>query len=228
MKLKDYVILTGCSLFMGWAIVESHPSNIDPLAVGTLAVPQDTIPKDTQISVKGLNALFIGDSHTSNHSKGWQKVLSDSVGFKMDNASVGGKTTYWMLDIALYKINDKVDYVFVYGGANDMYSSHITPQAAVDNIKGIARMATKRGAKCIVLTGFDPYKCTRTKNKAYPSRYVKFQQLLLTQDMDGAKVVDIRGVVNRLDCWDNLCHMNPNGHRKIGEFLILACGFKKI
>lgn len=228
MKLKDYVILTGCSLFMGWAIVESHPSNIDPLAVGTLAVPQDTIPKDTQISVKGLNALFIGDSHTSNYSKGWQKVLSDSVGFKMDNASVGGKTTYWMLEIALYKINDKVDYVFVYGGANDMYSNHITPQAAVDNIKGIARMATKRGAKCIVLTGFDPYKCTRTKNKAYPSRYAKFQQLLLTQDMDGAKVVDVRGVVNRLDCWDNLCHMNPNGHRKIGEFVISACGFKKI
>lgn len=228
MKLKDYVILTGCSLFMGWAIVESHPSNIDPLAVGTLAIPKDTIPKDTQVNVKGLNVLFIGDSHTANRANGWQKVLSDSVGFKANNASVGGKTTYWMLDIAVYKMTDEYDYVFIYGGANDMYSNHIQPIYAVENIKGIVRMATKRGAKCVILTGFDPYKCTRTENKAYPSRYARFQELLLSEDMEGAKVVDIRGVVNRVDCWDNLCHMNPNGHRKIAEKIILDLGFKKI
>jgi len=227
MKLKDYVILTGCSLFLGWAIVESHPSNIDPLAISTIVVPQDTIPKDTQVNVKGLNALFIGDSHTANRANGWQKVLSDSVGFKSHNASVGGKTTYWMLDIAVYKITNEYDYVFVYGGANDMYSSHIDPQAAVDNIKGIARIATKRGAKCIVLTGFDPHKCTRTENKAYPGRYSRFQELLLTDYMEGATVVDVRGVVNRVDCWDNLCHMNPNGHKKIAEKIIKDLKFKK-
>ena len=70
MKLKDYVILTGCSLFMGWAIVESHPSNNQPQ---TPIVVKDTIPKDTQVAVKGLNVLFIGDSHTSNRANGWQK-----------------------------------------------------------------------------------------------------------------------------------------------------------
>ena len=228
MNIKDYVILTGCSLLMGWAIVESHPSNIDPLAVGTLAIPKDTIPKDTQIDVKGLNVLFIGDSHTSNRANGWQKVLSDSVGFKPNNVSVGGKTTYWMIDIAVYKMTDEYDYVFIYGGANDMYSSHIEPIHAVENIKGIVRIATKRGAKCVVLTGFDPYKCTRTENKAYPSRYARFQELLLSEYMEGAKVVDIRGVVSRVDCWDNLCHMNPNGHRKIAEKIIKDLAFKKI
>ena len=227
MKLKDYVILIGCSLFMGWAIVESHPTNIDPLAVSTIVVPQNTILKDTQVDVKGLNALFIGDSHTANRANGWQKVLSDSVGFKLNNASVGGKTTYWMLDIAVYKITNEYDYVFVYGGANDMYSSHITPQEAIDNIKGIARMATKRGAKCIVLTGFDPYKCIRTENQAYPRRYSRFQEILLTDYMEGATVIDVRGVVSRVDCWDNLCHMNPNGHRKIAEKIIKDLKFKK-
>lgn len=227
MKFKDYVILTGCSLFMGWAIVESHPTNIDPLAVSTIVVPQNTILKDTQVDVKGLNALFIGDSHTANRANGWQKVLSDSVGFKLNNASVGGKTTYWMLDIAVYKITNEYDYVFVYGGANDMYSSHITPQEAIDNIKGIARMATKRGAKCIVLTGFDPYKCIRTENQAYPRRYSRFQEILLTDYMEGATVIDVRGVVSRVDCWDNLCHMNPNGHRKIAEKIIKDLKFKK-
>ena len=227
MNIKDYVILTGCSLLMGWAIVESHPSNIDPLAVGTLAIPKDTILKDTQIDVKGLNVLFIGDSHTANRANGWQKVLSDSVGFKPHNASVGGKTTYWMLEMAVYKMTDEYDYVFVYGGANDMYSSHITPQEAVDNIKGISRMTTKRGAKCVVLTGFDPYKCTRTGNPNYAGRYARFQELLLSQDMDGAIVVDTR-VVDRRDCWDELCHMNPNGHRKIAEKVIKDLDFKKI
>jgi len=227
MKFKDYVILTGCSLFMGWAIVESHPTNIDPLEVSTIVVPQNTILKDTQVDVKGLNALFIGDSHTANRANGWQKVLSDSVGFKLNNASVGGKTTYWMLDIAVYKITNEYDYVFVYGGANDMYSSHITPQEAIDNIKGIARMAIKRGAKCIVLTGFDPYKCIRTENQAYPRRYSRFQEILLTDYMEGATVIDVRGVVSRVDCWDNLCHMNPNGHRKIAEKIIKDLKFKK-
>jgi len=220
MKFKDYVILTGCSLFLGWAILQSSPTNNQPQTL-------IAIPKDTQVDVKGLNALFIGDSHTANRANGWQKVLSDSVGFKLNNASVGGKTTYWMLDIAVYKITNEYDYVFVYGGANDMYSSHITPQEAIDNIKGIARMAIKRGAKCIVLTGFDPHKCTRTENKAYPGRYSKFQELLLTDYMEGATVIDVRGVVSRVDCWDNLCHMNPNGHRKIAEKIIKDLKFKK-
>ncbi len=40
----------------------------------------------------------------------------------MINASVGGKTTYWMLETGHLKINDDIDYCFVYGGANDMMS----------------------------------------------------------------------------------------------------------
>ncbi len=226
MKLKDYVILFGCSLLLGGTIVNSQ----------TLNQPQDTTHLDTpivvpvvnqSINVKGKKVLFIGDSHTANRQNGWQKQLSEMVGFDSDNVSVGGKTTYWMLEIGLYKIDDRYDYVFVYGGANDMYSTSISPNEAIENIKGIARMANKRGAQCIVLTGFDPIKCTRTPNPNYGPKYALFQKLLLTQDLDGAKVVDIR-VVDRVDCWDGLCHMAPSGHKKIAEKIVKDLGFKKI
>ena len=189
---------------------------------------QDTLHKiDTPINVEGKTALFIGDSHSSNHTQGWQVQLSKAVGFKMINASIGGKTTYWMLEQAVYKITNKIDYCFVYGGANDMYSSYITPQEAVDNIKGIARICEGKGVKCVVLTGFDPIKCTRTPNKGYAGKYSRFQEMLLSEYMDGAKVVDTR-VVARTDCWDGLCHMAPSGHKKIAEKVIEDLAFQRL
>lgn len=191
-------------------------------------ITQDTviIPKDTLVSVKDKTALIIGDSHSANNTNGWQKVLCDKTGMKMINASVGGKTTYWMLDMALYKINDKIDYCFVYGGANDMYSSGIKPVHALRNIQGIVRMCNGRGVKCFVLTGFDPVKCTRTNNPNYPGRYAKLQQMMLDSIKD-ATVIDTR-VVNIKDCWDNLCHMAPSGHKKIAEKIIQDTKFRVI
>ena len=221
MLFKDYVILTCCSLFLGWTLTNG----------GTKPVIKDTIKPivDTPIvlNVKDKTALFIGDSHTANHQNGWQIQLSKAVGFKMINASVGGKTTYWMLDQAVYRINGKIDYVFVYGGANDMYSQGIEPKEAVDNIRGIARIANGIGAKCIVLTGFDAKKCVKTNNVGYPGRYSKFQEILLHEGVAGATVVDTR-VIDRTDCWDGLCHMNGNGHKKIAEKIIKDLVLQKI
>jgi hypothetical protein len=137
----------------------------------------------------------------------------------MINVSVLGKTTYWMLEQAHFKLNNKIDYCFVYGGANDMYTSSITPKEAVDNIKGIAKMCNGLGVKCVVLTGFDPVTCTRTPNKGYGYKYATFQRLLLTEPMEFAQVIDTR-VVARTDCWDGLCHMNPTGHKKIANKVI--------
>jgi len=229
MRAKDAILLTAFSLFFGWFIVNSKPTVKDPLAWGEMMLQDTSTYIDTTqpLDVKSKTALFIGDSHTANFARGWQKQLSDSVGFIMKNASVSGKTTYWMLEMGVYKIDQGIDYCFVYGGANDMYTTTITPQEAVDNIKGIARMCTKRGIKCIILTGFDPVKCTRTTNPNYANKYAIFQQLLLTQYMEGAQVVDTR-VVDRRDCWDDLCHMNPEGHRKIANQVIKVCKFKKI
>jgi lysophospholipase L1-like esterase len=146
---------------------------------------------------------------------------------KYNNASVGGKTTYWMLDMGVYKINNKIDYCFVYGGANDMYSSHIRPEDALKNIQGIARMCNKLGVKCYVLTGFDPRKCTRTQNPNYVPRYEKLQELILTEYLEGATPIDVR-VVDRKDCWDVYCHMSPAGHKKIAEKIIKDLKLKTI
>jgi lysophospholipase L1-like esterase len=215
MILKDKLILTILSLGLGWVVVTTATT---PIQIQSI---KDTIVVDTPLtfSVKDKTALFIGDSHTCNHTNGWQKVLSTKVGFNMINASVVGKTTYWMLDQAHLRLNNKIDYCFIYGGANDMYTNSITPEEAVDNIKGIARMCNGLGIKCIVITGFDAVKCTKTPNKLYTSKYTEFQQLLLTKHIDFAQVIDTRIIV-KTDCWDNLCHMNPTGHKKIANKII--------
>ena len=239
LEMKNFLYIV-TSVLLLLAVIIAIPASILANKNHQLAVSPTYIPYvppttvdssvnalDTAFNVQNMVALFIGDSHTSNHTQGWQKHLSDSVGFKMINASVGGKTTYWMLEQAVYRINTKVDYVFVYGGANDMYSSSITPKEAVDNIRGIARIAAKQGAKCIIITGFDPIKCTRTPNPNYGRRYATFQDMLLTEYMEGAIVVDTR-VVARTDCWDNLCHMAPSGHKKIASKVIKDLKLKKV
>ncbi len=40
----------------------------------------------------------------------------------------------------------------------------------------------------------------------------------------GATVVDTR-VIDRTGCWDELCHMNPEGHKKIGMKVIQTMKF---
>ena len=214
MNLKDGLILTVLSLGLGWVVVSATTPT--PIQSQTDSTVVDT---PVIINVKGQTALFIGDSHTANHKNGWQTQLSNKVGFNMINVSVLGKTTYWMLEQAHLKLNNKIDYCFVYGGANDMYTSSITPKEAVDNIKGIAKMCNGLGVKCVVLTGFDPVTCTRTPNKGYGYKYATFQRLLLTEPMEFAQVIDTR-VVARTDCWDGLCHMNPTGHKKIADKVI--------
>lgn len=209
--MKKFVTLAATCLVMMIAMSLQTPDVVQQ-------IPQPT-PEDTFLSVRGKTALFIGDSHTANFKNGWQRRLSDSVGFKLINSAVSGKTTYFMLDMAVYKLSDNVDWCFIYGGANDMYTQSITPNEAVDNIRAIARMCQKRAIRCVVLTGFDPVKCTRTDNPYYAKKYAAFQEILLTQGVEGATVVDTR-VVALKDCWDPLCHMAPSGHAKIARKVI--------
>lgn len=220
MKIKDYCILIILSLGLGWVVVSATIPTHRPTT-------QDTLEIDTPFSVNGQTALFIGDSHTADNVHGWQKVLSTKVGFKMINVSVIGKTTYWMLNEAHLRLNNKIDYCFVYGGANDMYSDYITVEEAIINIKGIAKMCNRLGVKCVILTGFDPVTCTRTPNKRYAYRYATFQRLLMEEYMEYAQVIDTR-VVARTDCWDGLCHMNPKGHKKIADKVIKTLNFKGV
>jgi lysophospholipase L1-like esterase len=224
MNIKDGLALAVVSLMIGWMIVHAQPEIIKKPSPAVDTVVVDT---PTVINVKNKTALFIGDSHTANHNNGWQRVLSNRVGFNMINASVGGKTTYWMIEQAVCRLTNKIDYCFIYGGANDMYSSNITTREAIENIKGIARICNKLGVKCVILTGFDAIKCIRTSNVKYPYKYAELQRILLTEDIEGAKVVDTR-VVTRTDCWDGLCHMNPSGHKKVAEKVMKDLHFQEI
>ena len=192
----------------------------------TTITPIPRIGLDTTINVNGKTALFIGDSHTCNKNSGWQLLVCRETGMKMINPSVSGKTTYWMLNMAVYKMTDNIDYCFVYGGANDMYTSSITIDEAIANISGIAKICNGHGVKCVVLTGFDPIKCTRTPNPNYAAKYDKFQKKLLKDGIKFAQVIDTR-VITRQDCWDGLCHMAPSGHRKIANKVISDLKLKK-
>jgi len=188
----------------------------------------DTIQPDTQpakISMEGKLALFIGDSHTSNHSYGWQKVLCDNTRMAMKNVSVGGKTTYWMLNQSVYAMNESIDIMFIYGGANDMAASSIAPDECIDNIQRMVNLGKGYGIPVVVMTGFDP-KVITLNNPGYKSKYVTLQRLMLTH-LKGCTVIDFRSSIVLKDCGgDPLCHMARSGHRKIAEKVIKDLNYR--
>ena len=193
-------------------------------------LPNDTIiviPKvqDTVVSVNGKYATFIGDSHTSNHNSGWQVVVCKKTGLRMNNLSVSGKTTGWMLEMAKTSLHKGIDYCFIYGGANDMFNSKITIESAVKNIQKIVNICNSKGVKPVVITGFDPLICINTpENPNYKFKYSKFQNELIKKIV-GGRVINTR-VITKSDCWDGLCHMAPSGHKKIGNCVIKEMKFK--
>ena len=183
-------------------------------------------PIDTLLNVKGKKALFIGDSHTANHSYGWQEILCHKTGMTMKNTAVVGKNTYWMLNEIVYAANKSFDYCFIYGGANDMYSS-TSMVDAVQNIKGMIRVCKGNGIKAVVLTGFDPQLCIRNdKNPVYVSRYTKFQKMLLDSIKDATVIKSHFVSRSDGDCSDYICHMTAKGHRKMAEGVIREMKFK--
>jgi lysophospholipase L1-like esterase len=208
------VIVIGILGFItSWKVWGNNKPIEDTVKIDTVKIK----PQDTIVDVKGKYVLFIGDSHTSNPN-GWQTILSNKTKMRMNNISVGGKTTGWMLERAKESIHENLDYCFIYGGANDMFTKSITPKRAVSNIQQIVDLCHTYNIHCVVLTGFDPIKCTRTSNPAYGPRYAQFQKILM-DSISGARVVDTR-VIDRTGCWDELCHMNPEGHKKIGMKVI--------
>ena len=234
---------------MAW----SKPTITDPLAWGQLVtqqyqqdttktniqkdtvkaiIQQDTakaiIQQDTVHSVRGKKALFIGDSHTA-ADYGWQYQLCKKTGMIINNTAVGGKQTGWMLEVAKLSLSTNYDYCFIYGGANDMASNR-QPIKTVKNIQAIVNICLEKQVTPIVITGFDPLTCINVGNreayKGYPQRYAKFQKMLI-DSIQGAKVVKTH-CISRTDCSDFVCHMTGSGHRKMAEFVISACKFKKI
>jgi hypothetical protein len=221
-KIKWFLAL---ALFYVLGMLASYVLWSKPPQPILIAAKPTTILADTVVSIRGKKALFIGDSHTANHSHGWQIQVCQATGLVQNNISIGGKTTSWMLQQANMYLTPNYDYCFIYGGANDMYNSHISAGMAFNNIQAIVNMCNYKGVKAIVLTGFDYSVCTRTDNRMYPVKGAELQRMLLTQ-LRGATVVDTR-VVYRGDCGDALCHMSYSGHQKTAKAVISACRFKR-
>lgn len=231
MKIKEAIILVILSLILGWILIHARPIISDPMALGEFAI-LDTIkplkPKDTIIDVNGKRALFIGDSHTS-YEYGWQYQVCKKTGMAINNTAVGGKQTSWMIGVAKLNLTSGYDYCFIYGGANDMAGNR-APIKSVKNVQAIVDMCLEKQVTPIVITGFDPLTCInvggREAYRMYPQRYAKFQQLLI-DSIVGAKVIKSHCIL-KSDCGDFLCHMTASGHKKMAEFVISACRFKKI
>ena len=187
--------------------------------VSTVVVP------DTVIDVNGKRALFIGDSHTANHNFGWQVILCEKTGMKINNTAVIGKHLPWMVSIAKQTISPYYDYCFIYGGANDIHGNR-NPYSVVKDIQKIVDMCTMNGVNAIVLTGFNAEECVKPINgqEFYPKAYTRYQKILMDSIVD-ATVVDTRVVV-RTDCGDWTCHMQPTGHKKVANEVIKQMNFK--
>ena len=234
MKLKDRLLLTAASLALGWLLVDAKPIVISSARPNSTLVidtiKRDTIKasvqQDTINDISGKRALFIGDSHTAAEF-GWQHQLCRKTQMMYLNTAVGGKQTTWMVEVAKLHVNSGYDYCFIYGGANDMAGNR-APIKAVRNIQKIVNMCLEKQVTPIVLTGFDPLTCVVVGNreayKMYPSRYAKFQQLLV-DSIVGVKVLKTH-CISRTDCGDFLCHMTGSGHKKMCNFIISACRFK--
>jgi hypothetical protein len=143
------VIVIGILGFItSWKVWGQDNKITDTVKIDTVKVK----PQDTIVDVKGKYVLFIGDSHTSNPN-GWQSILSNNTKMRMNNISVGGKTTGWMLERAKESIHSGLDYCFIYGGANDMYNSKITIESAVKNVQRIVNICNSKGVYPVVIIG---------------------------------------------------------------------------
>ena len=208
---------------IGYLFLKPATTKTEVVVLDTPSVNEKIKLVDTFINVKDKIAMFIGDSHTANNVNGWQVQLCQATGMKMTNLSVGGKTTYWMLQVATKNIKKGIDYCFIYGGANDMYSGTIKPQKALSNVQLMVNICKENGVKAVVITGFDP-KVTNTKSPTYVKDYIELQKLFM-DSLTNATVIDTR-VVDKKDCWDVYCHMAPSGHKKISDKIIKDMKFK--
>jgi hypothetical protein len=213
MKFKDYIVMTVFSLFLGYFLVNST-------AKTELPTLQDTvIVQDTVTSVKGKRALIIGDSH-SVPFYGWVNQVCDKTGMSFSNLSVSSKNTTWMLQLAHGSVHQNLDYVFVYGGANDWDN-----KLAIKNLQSIIDLCNKKGVHCIIVVGFDAEKVC--DNRTYGYRYGQLQDMMVTS-LHGAQVLDTRGAVVPSNCVDNVCHMSKAGQTRLANEILKLSKFQVI
>lgn len=181
--------------------------------------------QNNTIDLKNVPVLFIGDSHTSNHSWGWQILLKNKTKLELHNTSVVGKHVSTMLKTSKTIIKPYFKYCFIYGGVNDIYSKR-NPYLVYKDIQIMVNICNLNNVKPIVIVGLNVNECIKTtRNQEYfKINYIKYQHLL-KDSISGAKIININSI-NRYDCFDWICHMKYSGHKKLSDIIIKEMNFK--
>jgi len=201
---------------------------------GVTSAPEfrQTIPliisSDAEENVSGKKSLFVGDSHTSAYGWGWQDQVCNQTGMKCVNTAAPGKRTSWMA----WKLDTYADttfsYCFIYGGGNDI-AAGISNRQILSNFRAMVNHCQRLRIEPVIITGSDPSKVMTNQSqywKNYSSQKSKLQQMLL-DSLPGVTVIDTRGVIEKSDCADFLCHMKSSGQTKVAQMVVTEMHFKR-
>jgi len=124
----------------------------------------------SESSTQLKKVIFVGDS-LSEGPNTWNYLLSQShPEWETEHIAERGKNTTWMLRNLESKLrNSKYDFVFIYGGTNDMFENKGT-SVPINNIQRMVDLINKNGAKAYVLQGFDA-ETIMSPNKMKGNRY---------------------------------------------------------
>ena len=181
----------------------------------------------TSFSTPPMRVLFIGDSLTC-YRGGWQDQVCKYFGFQSVNESKGGKRTEWMKDVLQNKLyhDENFTYVFIYGGCNDAYS-YVNLQGTVNNIQTMVNLCNERGAKPIVIVGYDPARVSikttydDVTTKRCRERYIELQKLMVHPEtgLKNCKIIPKDTTVTFKDAGDGI-HLGGNGQKKFATWVI--------
>jgi hypothetical protein len=178
------------------------------IAAGLAAVYAAFYLRKANASKKSV--AIVGDS-LSLSSNGWQNILANKYGWKVDNFSKVGQTSANAL--ARFKAlgQNNYDTVFIFLGANDAYGG-VNPAFTIDNLKQIISLAKSKGAKTVVIPGILSEKVSRDpKALVYDDLKAKMWYL-------PGMVVPILRTVDAKDVPDGI-HFGDSTHKQLSDLI---------
>jgi hypothetical protein len=170
-----------------------------------------------KMKVKGLNILFVGDSHTAGFGWGWQDTLSKMYNFKVTNISVVGSTITGMFErLKNFFAKNSVPVTFIYLGANDIFNNKSVDKA-LSELQEMVNFAVSKGSKVVVISGFRSLVISEGKNKTFIENYDKFKTLLPSR-IKNALVIPIWEDGKKSDSPDGY-HINAQGQKRFAEYI---------
>ena len=176
-----------------------------------------------KINPKGKRVAVIGDSHSAGNGWGWQDTLSWKYGYELENLSVGGKSTPWMVETLkkFYADGKKADIVFIYGGANDAFSL-VKEATTLNNIQSMVDMVRDNGGKPIVIEVFNYEKAVKPNvTDNYDSGIAKYMKLqdAIAKDIKNAVIVPRWEDVDAKSVGGDGFHLPKSSQTKFADYV---------